>query len=410
MRIAFVDLYFSWPPHGGADVDLYHVMAELQRLDFDVRLFVSSSESSWERGKLQPDEMPFPVTRIDFAPSQINRRELPDRFRREVDAWKPDVVFLADGFFLKPYVSEVLSDYPAISRYYAYELTCPRDSRLFKNGAVCPMNYLRTPQTCRVCSLEYIASDIKRWRFLCWSEEYLAARAFMPSYYRLVVDSLRRYRSVIVSNRLHREQLENLNNNVRIIPGGTDVERFEFNVPREKRAGERKIILMSGRAEDPAKGLAILRKAGERLYRKRSDFEIWATHTDFSLNNEWFKAVGWHDFAGMTRLYRDADICVFPSVWYEPFGLVAVEAMASGRPVCASRLGGLQDIVLHGETGFLFDPGDDKVLADTLEQLLGAPELRLRMGEAGRARVEEEYDWKKLVPKHYPQVLEAALK
>jgi len=90
--------------------------------------------------------------------------------------------------------------------------------------------------------------------------------------------------------------------------------------------------------------------------------------------------------------------------------LVAVEAMASGRPVCASRVGGLQDIVVHGETGFLFDRGDSGALADSLVRLLDDANLRQRMGEAGRKRAEGEYDWKRIAAVHYPPLLEACLR
>lgn len=410
MRLAFVDLYFSWPPHGGADVDLYHVIRGIQGLGHDVHLFVTSVEESWERGKVDPSEMPFPTTRIDLQSREINRTVLPARIRKAVDAWKPEGVFLGDGFFLKPYVTKALSHYPLVSRYYAYELTCPRDLRLFKDGTPCPMNYLRTPDVCRPCALAAIGEDIRRWRFLCWSEEYLAAHAFMPGFHRCVLASLRDYRAVIVYNLLQKQQLDGFHGDVCIAPGGVDTSKFMVVPPRPKGTSERKVILMSGRTEDPAKGLGVLLAAGERLARTRKDFEIWATHTDCSLNNDWFKAVGWHDFAGMARLYADADICVFPSVWPEPFGLVAVEAMASGRAVCASRIGGLEGIVEDGVTGFLFTPGDDAELASCLARLLDDEALRRRMGEAGRTRVEREYDWDRLVAKHYPPILEALVR
>ena len=80
--------------------------------------------------------------------------------------------------------------------------------------------------------------------------------------------------------------------------------------------------------------------------------------------------------------------------------------MASGRPVCASRLGGLQNIVVDGETGFLFEPGDAAGLAERLAQLLDDAELCRHMGTAGRARAEAEYDWARLIPKHYGPLLE----
>ena len=407
MRLGFVDLFFSWPPHGGADADLYNTVAGLQALGHDVHVFVSGCKESWERGSVDPSELPFPATVLEFSPRELNRRTLPARLRGAVDAWKPDAVFVGDGFFLKPYVVEALAHVPLVARYYAYELTCPRDHRLFKNGAACPMNYLRTPNVCRRCALEGVGPDIKRWRFLSWTQEYLAARAFMPGYHSQVVRSLGLCKAVIVYNQIQKGQLAGFHENVRVIPGGVNTRDFAFTHPREKK---RRIILMTGRAEDPVKGMRTLREAGERLAKERSDFEVRATHTDFTLDNEWFKAVGWHDHHGIMGLYQEADVCVVPSIWEEPFGLVAVEAMASGRPVCASRVGGLQDIVLDGETGYVFEREDSAGLAGHLARLLDDDVLRKRMGEAGRKRAENEYDWNRLVERHYPPLLEALVK
>ncbi len=87
--------------------------------------------------------------------------------------------------------------------------------------------------------------------------------------------------------------------------------------------------------------------------------------------------------------WRRSSIALAPSAWPEPFGLVVIEAMAAGRPVIASRTGGLPDIVVDGETGLLVPPGDPDALRQALERLLADRELRERMGQAGRRRVTE---------------------
>src|SRR5262249_33193253 len=79
-------------------------------------------------------------------------------------------------------------------------------------------------------------------------------------------------------------------------------------------------------------------------------------------------------------------IGVVPSVWPEPMGLVAVEAMLLGCPVIASDVGGLSDVVDHERTGLLIPPGDPGMLAATLDRLLDEPALRQRLGDAGRVR------------------------
>lgn len=85
------------------------------------------------------------------------------------------------------------------------------------------------------------------------------------------------------------------------------------------------------------------------------------------------------------------DIVCVPSTEAEAFGLVAVEAMAAGRPVVAARIGGLPEIVLDGETGSLHPPGDAEALASHLQDLLADPQLRHDFGLAGLARFQREF-------------------
>ncbi|HLK10440.1 MAG TPA: glycosyltransferase family 4 protein [Candidatus Binatia bacterium] len=85
-----------------------------------------------------------------------------------------------------------------------------------------------------------------------------------------------------------------------------------------------------------------------------------------------------------------ADVVALPSL-QEGLGVAALEAMAAGRPVVASRVGGLGEVVLDGETGLLVPPGDAAALAAALARLGADPALRARLGAAGRARVLARY-------------------
>jgi glycosyltransferase involved in cell wall biosynthesis len=84
--------------------------------------------------------------------------------------------------------------------------------------------------------------------------------------------------------------------------------------------------------------------------------------------------------------WRRCSIALTPSIWAEPFGLVAIEAMAVGRPVIASGIGGLRDFILDGQTGYLVPPGDPIALQHAIESLLANPQLRERMGQAAKQK------------------------
>ena len=94
--------------------------------------------------------------------------------------------------------------------------------------------------------------------------------------------------------------------------------------------------------------------------------------------------------------YAAIDAFVLPSV-NEGTPVVVMEALAAARPVVATRVGGVPDVVREGEDGFLVDVGDREGLADRLAQLAGDPGLRERMGASGQARVLERYAVERLV-------------
>ncbi|MGM7635564.1 glycosyltransferase [Bacillus sp. Hm123] len=95
------------------------------------------------------------------------------------------------------------------------------------------------------------------------------------------------------------------------------------------------------------------------------------------------------------QLFTGCEIAVFPSL-YEPFGIVALEAMAAQKPVVASRTGGLKSFVQHEETGLLFTPGDQQSLQLQLERLLHDRELADRMRMNGYDLAKTVYSWEKI--------------
>ncbi len=104
------------------------------------------------------------------------------------------------------------------------------------------------------------------------------------------------------------------------------------------------------------------------------------------------------EFAGfmpdVRPLMSACDAVIVPSL-KEGFGLAAVEAMALGRPVVASAVGGLTEIVAPGETGFLADPNDPNAVAQALGELISNPTLAQEMGERGRERAERCFEFDK---------------
>lgn len=118
-----------------------------------------------------------------------------------------------------------------------------------------------------------------------------------------------------------------------------------------------------------------------RMGRKMPDSVRFLSYVPYSEMPEWFRA---------------ADVAVVPSVGKEAFGLVNVEAMAAGVPIVASRIGGIPEIVAHGENGFLVPPGKlARRLPALIVRLLSDDALRRMLGERGAAMARQAFTWER---------------
>ena len=100
----------------------------------------------------------------------------------------------------------------------------------------------------------------------------------------------------------------------------------------------------------------------------------------------------------LVSLYNEAAVFACPSV-YEPFGIINLEAMACETPVVATRVGGIKEVVVDGETGLLVPPGDPVRLGKAITKVIEDPKLAARMGKAGRKRVLQNFTWDRIAEK-----------
>ena len=112
------------------------------------------------------------------------------------------------------------------------------------------------------------------------------------------------------------------------------------------------------------------------------------------------------DPPALSVLFARASLFALPTL-REAFGLAFLEAMAFGLPVVATSVGAVPEIVGDGETGLLVPPRDPAALADACAALLGDPARARRLGEAGRARVEERFGWDRVAARMLEVLLPA---
>jgi len=392
-KIAVVDFLFHWPPDGGSRVDLKEVFSRIAKFH-NVKLFVPHFTRYYPRGEIL-EPIPINIELIPFNRFTYNFLQVPARIKKAVDKFSPDYVFIADGEHMKPYVVRALKEYKPILRFYSYDSFCIKDyGTFFKDGSICLHSFLETPLYCIKCTV----SCLLRYRPRMAIHTFLGSLAFLPGFSSLIKNGLKSARLIIVYNEFIKEIASRYNSNCVVIPSGVDINLFKPD--KGRKAEDIPKILMSGRIDDPQKGFDTLLKACKKLYKKGKIFKLLLT-TDKKFEEPFIESSGWLTPTKLPFLYQKADICVVPSIWQEPFGIVAIEAMACEKPVIVSRIGGLMSIVDDRVNGLLFSPGDADDLASKIESLLENEQLRSKMGTVAREKVEKEYNWDRIVEKYY---------
>jgi glycosyltransferase involved in cell wall biosynthesis len=164
---------------------------------------------------------------------------------------------------------------------------------------------------------------------------------------------------------------------VRVIPSGIDIPA---EVGEEAQPAE---VLYAGRLSEEKGVLELVAAAG--------DLNL-VVAGDGPLRRRVPQARGFLPNDELQHLYARAAVVACPSR-REGFGVACLEAMAHGRPVVASAVGGLKDLVVDGETGLLVPPRDPQALRAALGRLLADRDLRRRLGAAGRERARERFSW-----------------
>lgn len=203
--------------------------------------------------------------------------------------------------------------------------------------------------------------------------------------------------------------------NIDIIPCGTDIHRFGSLTKDAARSAigiepDAKMLFYVGRF-DERKGIeTLVRAVGRSQFRGKEKLKLVIGggsrpgQSDGIERDRIEKIVaelGMSEFTIfpgrigdeiLPAYYTAADVCVVPS-HYEPFGLVAIEAMACGTPVVASDVGGLQFTVVPEETGLLAPAKDDVAFATAIDRILANPDWKNQLGKSARKRVEEKFSW-----------------
>ena len=195
---------------------------------------------------------------------------------------------------------------------------------------------------------------------------------------------------------------------VAVIPNGVDSKKFHPNWNKERLREdlgieEERIILCVSRLSY-RKGIHVLLNAMKILTDEMDDirliilgegemFLLLRTQAkSLDLENR-VSFMGYVPSQQLPKFYGMTDVFVLPSITAEAFGIVLLEAMASGKPVVATNVGGIPEVVESSNCGILVDPWDEYALAEAIFSLLEDESLRNELGRNGRKAVENRYSW-----------------
>ena len=197
---------------------------------------------------------------------------------------------------------------------------------------------------------------------------------------------------------------------INVIPNGVNLNLFngierDYNFRRKYAMDNEKIILFMGRLVYE-KGVQHLIAAMPKILAGYHDAKLvicgkggMIDELKQEVNNlgisEKVYFAGYMSGKDVQRMYKAADISVFPST-YEPFGIVALEAMLSGNPVVVSDIGGLNEIVDHRENGMKTYCGNPNSIADSILELLYDHKLCADITKKAKNKVRNEYNWSKI--------------
>ncbi len=231
-------------------------------------------------------------------------------------------------------------------------------------------------------------------------------------------------KALTVTTRVQKEKLEQLygftSDNVAIITPGVDIYTFHPLEPDEgwvKTGLPQRYVFCLGRI-DSNKGhnlllnaFDIVRKAipdvhlvigGGSPKPEQIEQEVLDRIRNIVVDKDMHSRVhivGYVPDEQLVLSYQQAELFVLPSI-FEPFGIVALEAMACGKPVVASKFGGIRDVISSGESGLLIDPSNVREFADAMTTLLRDRQLANRMGQMACKTIQRQFCWEAIAERH----------
>ena len=281
---------------------------------------------------------------------------------------------------------------PLFATIESYPTLCPKGDRIFHGKNECKVKCSFTAfLSCQSDSAEM--GKMKNGWYLKYNAPALS---YIYHYYKQLNEALQ-YCNLIAISEYVQGLLKQQGHQSIVIPNALSIEKFKTTKNKNKKI---KILYLGSLIR--SKGAQVLAEAvqgldcrvdlyGEGVLKDELKEKIQKQQLPITIHSP-------VPYSEIPSLYAQADVIVFPSLWPEPFGRIAIEAMAAGKPVIASAIGGIKETIVEG-TGILVNPGNVEQLREAIILLMHNSQLRKEMGKKGRKLVEELYAEEKVTEK-----------
>ncbi len=366
MKILLINDYGT--PTGGSENHILQLRESLRKLGHDARLFTSSANTGTT--DIHSDYTCFGTTSSLRTVLQSLNPWAYFKLRSVLSQFQPDLVYV--NIFLtqlSPIILPLLNNIPSFYHVVWYRPICFTGTKFFPNNNVCNTRY----------------------GLACYRNNCVPIRDWIPLTLQMIM--WKHWRGVfnkILANSSHlKDRLE--------AEGFTDVDVIEHHfqhLPDKTRQSKTPTVTYAGRLVKE-KGVDILLRGFTIVLENHPQcrLQIAGEGPEHNRLTNLSKELGISEnteFLGHVS-HRDIDnrlggswIQVVPSIWEEPFGMVAVESMLRGTTVIASSTGGLKEIIIHEKTGLLVPPGDVGALARAMIRVITDHELRYCLSHEGK--------------------------
>lgn len=401
MKILF--LQDDFPPYniGGAATVVYNLAMELKKQGNEVFVITSTQKES---DAISQEYEGLKVFRVysDYHPRWRAYLSLcnPKTVRKAeaiMRSIKPDVVHIHNvHYYLSYHCLKIAKKYAKAVFLTAHDVMLVHYGKLMPKNKECPKDF----SDYKISVFEQLREARKRYNPL---------RNIMIRRYLKYIDKI-----CAVSTAIKKILEANNIKNTAVVYNGINVSEWQVEGDKVEKFKQnhsligKKVIFFAGKLTG-AKGRDVIFNALRRVKddipgivliiagRKDKNFPKimeFAKKLGISAN---IKHLGWLDKEELKIAYSASDITVMPSVYFEPFGMVCLEAMASKKPVIASCFGGIREVVEDNKTGYIINPYNIELFSSKVADLLDNPEKAKRFGEEGYKRARDNFSLEKQV-------------